>query len=152
MKNCLRNWGKALQAGGMAIAIAAAIAPGVLGQTRPYTPTPIQAGQIEDMLTEKDIPTGQKGFARDYTIAGQPGDRLEVMAVSKEFDPIVSVLGAKGDVLVENDDGLDEGTDSLLYFKVLKEGTYTIRVRSFGGSTGGRFTLTVTRLVPANLR
>lgn len=37
-----------------------------------YKPTVITSGvEVNDILTDTDIPTGQKGFARDYAIAVQ---------------------------------------------------------------------------------
>jgi hypothetical protein len=47
-----------------------------------------------------------------------------------------------------NDDAGKETTNSLIYYKVTRSGNYTVRVNSFGGSSGGRFTLRVERLRP----
>jgi len=126
------------------------LAPLAMAQSRTgYQPFPLPpSGQINDTLTDKDIPTGQKGFARDYVITLQEGDRLEVSLSSQAFDPIVSLLDQKGDVIGENDDA--EGSDSLLFIKIRKSGTYTIRVQSFGGSSGGKFMLKATKLRPVS--
>jgi hypothetical protein len=41
------------------------IAGGAIAQ--PYKPIPLVGGnEVKDVLSDKDIPTGQKGFARDY--------------------------------------------------------------------------------------
>lgn len=122
-----------------------------IAQPKPgsYTPTPLSNGKVTDTLSDRDIPTGQKGFAKDYSVEVQVGDRLEIFASSESFDTIVSLLGKDGDVVAENDDGESEGTNSLLFYRIKKPGTYTIRVQSFGGSSGGKFTLAVTKLKPA---
>ncbi|WP_082429459.1 PPC domain-containing protein [Pseudanabaena sp. 'Roaring Creek'] len=112
-----------------------------------YKPISINSGaEVNDILTEKDIPTGQKGFARDYLIDVQKDERLEITAESQAFDTVLSLLDSKGDVVVENDDASSETTNSLIFFKVRQSGKYTIRVSSFGGSSGGKFTLKVTKL------
>jgi hypothetical protein len=122
----------------------------VMAQSKPgfYNAIPLPKGSVTDMLSDRDIPTGQKGFAKDYTVEVQSGDRIEIFATSESFDTIVSLLGKDGDVVAENDDGESEGTNSLLFYRVKKAGTYTIRVQSFGGSSGGKFTLSVTKLKP----
>lgn len=115
--------------------------------TNTYKPTPITSGvDINDILTDKDIPTGQKGFARDYGIAVQKEERLEITVKSDGFDTVLSLLDSKGEVIAENDDASGEGTNSMIFFKVLQSGKYTVRVSSFGGSSGGKFTLKVNKL------
>jgi hypothetical protein len=112
-----------------------------------YKPTPIASGvDVNDILSDRDIPTGQKGFARDYVITAQKDERLEIAVNAKAFDTVLSLLDSKGDVIAENDDAVGESTNSLIFFKVLKSGIYTIRVSSFGGSSGGQFTLIVNKL------
>jgi len=115
--------------------------------TNTYKPRPITSGvDINDILTDKDIPTGQKGFARDYAIAVQKDERLEIAVKSESFDTVLSLLDSKGEVIVENDDANAEGTNSMIFFKVTQSGNYTVRVSSFGGSSGGKFNLIVNKL------
>lgn len=116
-----------------------------------YKPTAILSGsEINDILTDKDIPTGQKGFARDYILEAQKDERLEITVNSGSFDTVLSLLDIKGEVIAENDDAASDTTNSLIFFKVRQSGTYTIRVSSFGGSSGGKFTLKVTKLRVVN--
>ena len=138
-----------------AIAISLAIiAPPALAQVRNpavYKPTPISSGvDVNDTLTDKDIPTGQKGFARDYILEAQKDERLEITVSSGSFDTVLSLLDVKGDIIAENDDAASDATNSLIFFKVRQSGSYTIRVSSFGGSSGGKFTLKVTKLRVVN--
>ncbi len=133
-----------------AIAIGlASFAPVSLAQvhTSVYKPTAITSGvDVNDILTDKDIPTGQKGFARDYTINVQKDERLEISVNSGSFDTVLSLLDSKGEVVVENDDAAGDTTNSLIFFKVRQSGNYIVRVSSFGGSSGGKFTLRVNKL------
>lgn len=116
-----------------------------------YAPTPISSGvEVNDILTDKDIPTGQKGFARDYILEAQKDERLEITLTSADFDTVLSLLDLKGEVIAENDDAASDTTNSLIFFKVRQSGRYTVRVSSFGGSSGGKFTLKVTRLRVVN--
>lgn len=119
-------------------------------QTKVYVPVPIAPGKpAADTLTEKDIPTGQGGFARDYSIALKEGDQVAIDLSSDNFDTIVTLMAADGSTVAENDDGPDGSTNSLLFTRIPKSGSYIIRVRAFGESSGGPFTLKVTRLKPA---
>ncbi len=116
-----------------------------------YKPTVISSGtEVNDILTDKDIPTGQKGFARDYILDAQKDERLEITVNSGSFDTVLSLLDVKGDVIAENDDAASDTTNSLIFFKVRQSGTYTVRVSSFGGSSGGKYTLKVTKLRVVN--
>ena len=116
-----------------------------------YKPTAISSGaEVNDILTDKDIPTGQKGFARDYILEAQKDERLEITVNSGGFDTVLSLLDVKGDVIAENDDVASDTTNSLIFFKVRQSGTYTVRVSSFGGSSGGKYTLKVTKLRVVN--
>ncbi|MBD2104060.1 PPC domain-containing protein [Leptolyngbya sp. FACHB-261] len=104
--------------------------------------------QVSETLTQGDIPNGQGGFARDYTFSSRAEDRVEIDLSSDDFDTLVTVLNPDGTFLAENDDGPGGGTNSLLFARLDKAGTYTIRVQAFGGAGGGPFTLKVTRLRP----
>ncbi|WP_072621194.1 PPC domain-containing protein [Spirulina major] len=111
-------------------------------------PTLTSGQDFSDVLTDQDIPTGDGGFFRDYEVNLQPGDNVAIDLVSNEFDPIVLLLNPDGTPLGDNDDAPGGGTDSLLFTRIKEAGTYIVRVRSFGDTGGGEFTLTVTRLVP----
>lgn len=111
----------------------------------------IESGRDQvDILSEDDIPTGEGGFFRDYEVELSAGDNVAIDLVSKEFDPIVSLIKPDGTPMGDNDDGPDGETDSLLFLRIKESGSYIVRVTAFGETGGGEFTLTVTRLVPAN--
>ncbi len=118
-------------------------------QLRMYNPLSLPENNIvEDTLSEKDIPTGEGGFARDYIIYLNEGEQVAIDLVSDEFDAIVTLLAADGTTVAENDDGPDGTTNSLLFTRIDDSSRYIIRVRAFGETGSGAFTLKVTRLRP----
>ncbi|MEM8832436.1 MAG: PPC domain-containing protein [Cyanobacteria bacterium P01_G01_bin.19] len=138
--------------------LAATIAFGSLGlQTLParsqakiYDPPSIRSEQIiSDVLTENDIPTGEGGFARDYFIQLEKGDQVAIDLSSDNFDSMVMLIAADGAKVAENDDGPDGTTNSLLFSRINEAGKYVVRVRAFGDTSGGKFTLKLTKLKPS---
>lgn len=104
--------------------------------------------EVTDTLSEKDIPTGQGGFARDYRVRLTDTDQIAIDLISENFDAIVSLIGPDGTTVAENDDGPDGTTNSLLFARIKTTGDYIVRVRAFGEGGLGQFTLKVTRLRP----
>jgi hypothetical protein len=78
----------------------------------------------------------------------QAGDQLAVDLVSDDFDAIILLLAADGSTIAENDDGPDGSTNALLFARVTETGDYIVRVRAFGETGGGKYSLKVTRLRP----
>ncbi|MBD2084799.1 PPC domain-containing protein [Coleofasciculus sp. FACHB-542] len=118
-------------------------------QNKVYSPIPVPANnEVSDTLTEKDIPTGEGGFARDYVVSLDAGDQVAVDLISDSFDTIVTLMSSDGATVAENDDGPDGSTNSLLFSRITAPGDYIIRVRAFGETSGGSFKLKVTRLKP----
>lgn len=137
--------------------LAAAIAASTLGlqtlpsqaQSKIYDPPSITSEKaISDILTENDIPTGEGGFARDYHVQLEKGDQVAIDLTSDNFDSMVMLIAADGATVAENDDGPDGTTNSLLFSRITEAGKYIVRVRAFGETSGGKFTLKVTRLKP----
>lgn len=106
------------------------------------------SNEVSDTLSEKDIPTGQGGFARDYTVKLNAGDQVAIDLSSESFDTIVTLMATDGSTIGENDDGPDGSSNSLLFARIKEAGQYIIRVRGFGEISGGAFKLKVTRLRP----
>lgn len=119
------------------------------GENSLYQPISISSGQeINDNLTDADIPTGEGGFARDYVVNLTEGDQVAIDLLSDDFDSLVMLLAADGTTVSENDDGPDGSTNSLLFVRITETGRYIVRVRAFGETGGGDFALKVTRLQP----
>lgn len=114
-----------------------------------YNPQPLPSGnEITDVLSEKDIPTGFGGFARDYVVSFDEGDQVVIDLTSEEFDTIITLIAPDGATFGENDDGPDGTTNSLLFARITRPGDYILRVRPYGGQGLGAFNLKVTRLRP----
>jgi hypothetical protein len=129
------------------------ISSGVTIAARPvqaYNPIPLTLGKdVKDNLTKSDFPTGEGGFARDYIVNLRAGDQIVIDLKSDSFDTIVTLIGTKGVVTGENDDAAEGTTNSLLFERIAKNGSYIVRVRSFSTEpVEGAFTLKVTRLRP----
>jgi hypothetical protein len=119
-------------------------------QNKLYSPIPLinNSTEVSDTLSDKDIPTGQGGFARDYTVKLSKGDNLAIDLSSENFDCIITLLAPDGSTVAENDDGPDGSSNSLLFTRINETGTYVIRVRSFGETGLGDFKMKVTKLQP----
>jgi hypothetical protein len=114
-----------------------------------YNPIPLPSNQeISDNISDRDIPTGEGGFARDYSVDLNEGDQVAVDLTSDDFDTVVVLVAADGTTVAENDDGPDGTTNSLLFARVTEKGRYIVRVRAFGETGAGKFSLKVTRLQP----
>jgi hypothetical protein len=112
-----------------------------------YTPLPLSvSNDVQGTLSDRDIPLGDGGFARDYAIQLSAGDQVSIDLISDNFDPIVALLSKEGKTVGKNDDGPDGTSNSLLFARIKKTGTYTIRVQGFSETSGGDFVLRVNRL------
>ena len=142
-----RRWFSSITAG---IALSAIAVPAT-AQMRLYNPVSIASDkEIADTLTEKDIPTGEGGFARDYYVQLQKGDQVAIDLTSDEFDTMLMLIAEDGSTVAENDDGPDGSTNSLLFSRIAENGNYIVRVRAFGETSGGKFNLKLTRLKSAD--
>jgi hypothetical protein len=112
-----------------------------------YAPIKLpSSGEVRDVLSEKDIPTGEGGFARDYAISLVAGDQLAIDLTSDVFDAVVILLNAEGKNIGKNDDGPDGTSNSLLFIRIKDTGNYVIRVQGFGETSSGDFKLKVSKL------
>lgn len=119
-------------------------------QSKIYDPPSITSEEvISDTLTENDIPTGEGGFARDYFVELEKGDQVAIDLSSDNFDSMVMLIAADGSKVAENDDGPDGTTNSLLFSRITEGGKYIVRVLAFGDTSGGKFTLKLTKLKPS---
>jgi hypothetical protein len=122
-----------------------------IAQDQIYNPIALPpSNEITDTLSEKDIPTGFGGFARDYMVSFEEGDHVVIDLISDEFDTIITLIGPDGSTVGENDDGPDGSTNSMLFARISTPGDYILRVRPYGGQGMGSFNLKVTRLRPVN--
>lgn len=116
-------------------------------QSTLYSPIPLPSNnQVADSLTDKDIPTGSGGFARDYLVTFKEGDQVVMDLTSEQFDTIITLIAPDGTTVAENDDAPDGSTNSMLFARVTRPGSYIIRVSPYAGQGIGQFNLKVTRL------
>lgn len=121
----------------------------VHAESKMYNPSAITSEtEISDVLTKDDIPTGDGGFARDYFVELQKGDQVTIDLTSDNFDSMVMLIAGDGAKIAENDDGPDGTTNSLLFSRINESGKFIVRVRAYGDTSGGNFTLKLTRLKP----
>jgi Bacterial pre-peptidase C-terminal domain len=106
----------------------------------------IPNGEVKDTLSDRDIPTGDGGFARDYTIQLAAGEQIAIDLTSDNFDTVVYLVNAEGKTIGKNDDGPDGSSNSLLFTRIKDAGTYIIRVQGFGDTSSGEFKLKVSKL------
>jgi hypothetical protein len=117
-------------------------------ENKVYTPLSLSPGtEVRDTLTERDIPLGDGGFARDYVVQLNAGDQVAIELSSDNFDTVLLLLTKEGKTIAKNDDGPDGTSNSLLFSRIKKSGTYIIRVQGFGDTSGGRFMLKASRLI-----
>ncbi len=146
-QNPLFNWRRAALVPATVAAIAMSTVK--VNAQAMYNPIELRGrSEITDTLSEKDIPTGQGGFARDYRVRLTDVDQVAIDLISENFDAIVSLIAPDGTTVAENDDGPDGTTNSLLFARIQTTGDYIVRVRAFGENGVGNFTLKVTRLRP----
>ncbi|BAU10859.1 hypothetical protein LEP3755_13510 [Leptolyngbya sp. NIES-3755] len=134
-----------------AVPVVVSVSTSAMAQTpnRAYAPIPLTPGrEVNDRLSDADIPTGQGNFARDYIVQLQAGDQIAIDLSSDSFDTIVMLMTTNGSTVAENDDGPDGTTNSLLFTRITRTGNYIVRVRAFGETAGGPFKLRLTRLRP----
>ena len=74
--------------------------------------------------------------------------KLPLMLPPIALIPSSPLLTPDGLTIGENDDGPDGTTNSLLFMRIQRSGTYIIRVRAFGAGGTGPFNLRLTRLRP----
>ncbi|NJL52272.1 MAG: peptidase [Hydrococcus sp. SU_1_0] len=118
-------------------------------ESKVYNPQAITSNkEVSDVLTLDDIPTGDGGFARDYFVQLEKGDQVTIDLTSDNFDSMVMLIAGDGAKIAENDDGPDGSTNSLLFSRITEGGKYIVRVRAYGDTSGGEYTLKLTRLKP----
>ena len=118
-------------------------------QNQIYSPIQLpDSDQITDTLSEKDIPTGLGGYARDYVTELKAGEQIVIDLISDDFDTIIVLIAPDGSTFAENDDGPDGTTNSKLSARISDSGNYILRVRPYEEQGTGTFNLKVTRMDP----
>jgi hypothetical protein len=126
------------------VSAAALLAGASLAQT-----PQLRAGEeVRGVLDANDPVTGddyEEHRYDDYRFTARRGQRLEAVLRSEDFDAFLQVFGP-GDGLSlvgEDDDSLGEGTNARLRFTAPENGAYTLRARTFSGTEGGDYVLSL---------
>lgn len=101
-----------------------------------------EIGRLED----GDEVLGSGEYMDSYEIVALPGQMVMISLESEDFDAYLVLQSPSGEVF-EDDDGLGEGTDSLLEFEASEFGTYEILVTSYAAEETGEYSLTVLQSV-----
>ncbi len=104
---------------------------------------PMRGSRVEGRLEAGDATASGGGLYDDWTFGGRAGERISVSLRSDDFDTVLELgtgTGGSFRSIASNDDGGD-GLDSYLDTTLPRSGTFTLRVRSFGGSGSGFYVL-----------
>jgi hypothetical protein len=107
-------------------------------------PTAIGFGQTVQGEIKADGARDDEGRSYvAYRFRGEEGSRIQAIVRSGDFDAFVQLGKADGnwEVLASDDDGLGEGTDSRLTFKLPTSGEYELRASPLGGGETGLFSV-----------
>ncbi len=128
-----------LIAAASALALMSAAAPALAQEV-------LRIGAAVDGALERGDARGPGGdyVYDDYRFQARAGQRLEAVLRSGAFDAYLEVRADGSDeVLAEDDDGLGDGTDSRLRFTPETDGTYVLRARTYSGTDGGDYRLSL---------
>lgn len=90
-----------------------------------------------------DVEGTYNGEYVEYSFNAQAGTMYSITLSSPDFDTYLELYDVNDNYVAEDDDGADTGTDSRLSFSPMTTGTYVIKVRSFGMSGSGSYTLSL---------
>jgi len=112
---------------------------------RPPRPTRIRLGQSLGGALAGGDPETEDGLAYDaFVFRAREGDRFSIDLISDAFDPVVRVgrmQGGEFEELAMNDDGLDTGLNSRLFFIAPATGDYVIRATPLNVGGEGAYRL-----------
>jgi hypothetical protein len=113
----------------------------------PQPPQPIESGaEIASELTDSDSEDENGKFYHAYVIRLAAGQTLVARQRSSNFDSFLAVgrmSGGSFTPLATNDDGGNDGVNSLLEFRAPAAGEYILRATTLGTGATGAYTLRV---------
>lgn len=99
-------------------------------------------GQVQGELARGDDQLDSGEFVDTYEVQGRAGQPLSVVMRSDDFDTYLMIRGP-GDFSEDNDDGGDDGTNSLLDVRLPVDGAYRITATSYEAGESGRYSLSL---------
>lgn len=97
-------------------------------------------GQMQGELSRGDDQLDSGEFIDVYEVQGRAGQPLSVTMRSDDFDTYLMVSGP-GDFQEDNDDGGDDGTNSMLDVRLPVDGTYRITATSYESGESGQYSI-----------
>lgn len=101
--------------------------------------------QGESIAVGDVVEASLAGESQEYSFEGSAGDVVVIRLESDDFDPMIELLDASGDV-INSDDDSGGSLNAELIFTVPSDGSYTIRVTSISSSPSGSFVLRLREL------
>lgn len=102
--------------------------------------------QVQDRLgSHKQVVEFDEGnrFASTHAFNGSAGQAVAINLESNDFDTILLLVNAKGEVIASNDDAGPNTTNSRIDITLPETGTYVVYVTSFEFEGQGDYRLTV---------
>jgi photosystem II stability/assembly factor-like uncharacterized protein len=113
--------------------------------------TPISFGQtVNGSLTANDCLSPFRARLADrYSFNATAGQQVAISLSSSVFDSYLYLVGPGGNIIAQDDDGAGNNDSRIPavtgFFALPSNGTYTIEVTSFSGTTAGDYTLMLTQ-------
>lgn len=105
----------------------------------------IVQSQGESVTVGDVVEASLAGEPLEYTVEVSEGQILSIRLESDDFDPMIELLDASGEV-INSDDDSGGGLNSELTFTVPASGSYTIRVTSINETAEGNFVLRLSEI------
>jgi tetratricopeptide (TPR) repeat protein len=131
-----------LWAPGAAAQIPRSTDPVTLAQTNPITVT----GQLD----ENSATLSDGSYFNVHTFEGNAGTQIQIDLASNEFDTYLLLIGPDGQVIAQDDDS-NGGTNSRVLVTLPTTGTYQILANTYSAGEVGRYTLTWSALIAADV-
>jgi hypothetical protein len=87
----------------------------------------------------------------NYSFRGEAGDAVVIRLESNDFDAYLTLRDTRGSELAYNDDGAGNLNSLIGPFMLPETGEYLIEARSLGGTSTGRYTLSLDRVEMAQI-
>ncbi|MCA9895725.1 MAG: PPC domain-containing protein, partial [Anaerolineae bacterium] len=112
----------------------------MVGEAVSMTDVSTEATAIEPGM---EVDGEYNGEYVNYSFYAEAGTLYIITLTSPDFDTYLELYDANDNYMAEDDDSAGSGTDSLIRFSANDSGTYVIKVRSFGMSGSGSYTLSL---------
>ncbi|MFW5686321.1 MAG: hypothetical protein ACOC0O_06680, partial [Spirochaetota bacterium] len=109
-------------------------------------------------LADGDVVTGELGphvpmrdgsYVQRFTFRAEPGERVEIVLRSDDFDSYLRVITPRGEEVSDDDSG--GGLDSRIILTADERGMYEVLASDLGGGSLGGYTLSFARLSDARM-